>query len=538
MKRIAFLLTMLLLVPRVFGAGPSHPTTSPDGQAVSLRDLAQQLEAMKAMLQAQQQQIESLQQQLMQRTRAEQPPPGEPWRSAETAPTITTAAPTPSANSTPAASVDLAPRPRTESAALPATARANPGLLKQANASEPPAQIQTRPEAIELAEGKIRLGFTLYADWGMYFKTGFGPQFLTHINQPGPGNDKFDSFDITRTYLNFYYSPNDAITLRITPNIYRQLASETAVRFGQSGAVPASGNGNLTFRLKYAYIDFNKPFAGSETFGKDVVTIGQQTNPLNDWQEAFYGYRFTSLVPWNYLSLSSTHTGISVHGPVTIHQKQYLDYAVGVFDAGSFRNQEQAAEKQVMARLSFYPKGATSRFGGLGLTGFVDYGFANNAPDLPNNSVYRVAAMVHYWAKNFNLAAEYDYGKDAFGVGNLFSGSGPADAFGLGPTPYAGLAATARRILALGAQQQGYDVLGHIDIPHSPFSVFGLYQHFQPNTNVSRNPLDFSRVVAGVSYRYNSHLRFALDSQNLLFSRHTAVPTDTNAVFLNVELNY
>ena len=461
---------------------------------------------------------------------------------------------TPSAGTV--AAVEAA-RPAREAsgAATPASAESLPAHSGGAGAgsaapvavSAAAAQIPAKkPEAIELAGGKIRLGFTMYGDWGMYFKSGFGPQFLTQTNQPGPGNDNFNSFDINRTYVNFFYSPNDAITMRITPNIYRDLGNVPAAKFGKSGAVGSTANGSLTMRVKYAYVEFNKLFAGTKHFRQDKLTLGQQVNPLVDWEESLYGYRFTSLVPWNYLSLSSTHAGVSLHGPILFHGKQYLDYGVGVFDSGSFHNQELAAEKQVMGRLSYYPMGAASRFDGLGFTGFVDFGYANSTPDLPNHSLYRVATLVHYTKRHFGVAGEYDYGKDAFGVGNLFSGSGPADAFGLGVTPYAGLASEANSILGLGAQQRGFDFFGHVDIPHSPFSLFGLYESFQPNINVSKDPLDFSRIVAGVAYKYDEHLRFALDSQNLLFTHGqftfngipNAVPSNSNALFINAEFNY
>jgi hypothetical protein len=410
-------------------------------------------------------------------------------------------------------------------------------------ASQVPGKL---PEAIELAGGKIKLGFTLYGDWGMYFKTGFGPQFTTQVFPPGPGNDNYNSFDITRSYINFFYSPNDKYTMRFTPNIFRFVGNVPNTKIGQNGAIGATPNGSLTVRIKYAYIDFNKPFAGSKAFGSDKITIGQQTNPLIDWEEALYGYRYTSLVPWNYLSLSSTHAGVKLHGPIKVNGKRYLDYEVGVFDSGSFHNYELASEKQVMARLSYYPMSFTGRFNGFGLTGFVDYGYANNTPDMPKHSLYRVAMLAHYTNKTFGLAGEYDYGKNAFGVGNLFSGSGPADAFGLGPTPYAGLATEAKSILGLGAQQRGFDFFGHVNIPHSPFSIFGLYEYFQPNINVSKDPLDFARLVAGVQYKYNSHLQFALDSQNLFYTQSqftyngipNAVPSDINALFINVQLNY
>ena len=41
----------------------------------------------------------------------------------------------------------------------------------------------------------------------------------------------------------------------------------------------------------------------------DNIRFGQQPNPVVDWEEAMYGYRFVSLVPWNFISLSSTTAG-------------------------------------------------------------------------------------------------------------------------------------------------------------------------------------------------------------------------------------
>src|SRR6185437_8979803 len=95
-----------------------------------------------------------------------------------------------------------------------------------------------------------------------------------------------------------------------------------------------------------------------------------------------------------------------------------------------------------MERVSFYPFGAISTFQGLGLTEVFDYGYTNVTPDTPASwPIYRIAALAHFTSKSnsFGIAGEYDRGRNAFTSGNLFSGSGPADEFGLGPTPYASL---------------------------------------------------------------------------------------------------
>ena len=72
---------------------------------------------------------------------------------------------------------------------------------------------------------KFRLGAVFYGDYRFYTNTGFQPQELTQLTNPGPGNNNYNSFDITRTYLNFFFFPTKDWTLRITPNMYKTIGS-------------------------------------------------------------------------------------------------------------------------------------------------------------------------------------------------------------------------------------------------------------------------------------------------------------------------
>jgi hypothetical protein len=170
--------------------------------------------------------------------------------------------------------------------------------------------------------------------------------------------------------------------------------------------------------------------------------------------------------------------------------------------------------------------GAKSNYDGLGFTGFCDFGYTNVTQDSGVNfPLYRIAALAHYTFKKnaYEIAGEFDAGRNAFTSGNFFSGSGPQDEFGLGTTQYAGFDALVKALQnGNGTKQRGYVAFGHAQIPRSPFTVFGIYHYFLPNTKVDKNPLDFSRIVAGVSYKVNDRLRFdrlrfALTSQNLIF---------------------
>jgi hypothetical protein len=456
-------------------------------------------------------------------------------------------------------------------------------------------------------QDKFHLGALFYADYRFYTHTGFQPQELTQLTNPGPHNNNYNSFDVTRTYLNFYFTPTPDWTLRLTPNIYKTIGSSN-IKVGANTGFSSNLDGNLGVRMKYANLSYNNLFNDVPAFKGGKLIFGETANPLVSWEEDLYGYRFVNLVPWNYLSLSSTQLGIGIEGPVHFFgsEKTYLDYSVGVYDNSSFHAFEQTSTKQVMGRLTAYPFGADWRFQGLGLTGFYDYGYGNTTPDSASirtslkggdAHIERIAALMHYAAENWNIAGEFDYGVNAFNIGNLFSGSGTPDAVGFPTgtalastqafTPACSLAAhcypltntfgpqTAAWTAILGngqARQVGMDFFGHYHIPDTKLTAFGMFQWFMPNDKFRSNPLDFQRFIAGVSYQYNEYLRFAADSQNVLFFHNQQtvpisylrkfgylspgnttlnglllptvggipfmVPSDTHSIFLNVEFSY
>jgi hypothetical protein len=405
---------------------------------------------------------------------------------------------------------------------------------------------------------KIHIGTLVYADYRFMPHTGFGPQFLTQINWPGPGNNAYNAFDITRAYLDFMFTPTEDFLLRVTPNIYATTGSVPSKNVGESTSWGSTVDGNLSYRLKYAYVDYTTFFKKMLQIGplrEDKITFGQQQNPLVDWEENLYGFRFVNLTPWNYLSLSSSQVGLAIKGPIKFHEVQYVDYDFGVYNESSFHAQEQANTKEVMARVTVNPLGARSRYDSLGLTAFVQYGWGNSAPDTSGveGTVqnWRNAFLLHYTAKHWAIAGEYDLGKNALSTGQFYSGSGP------NPTgSYKAWNTMVTDVLNNQSRQEGFDFFGHVDIPDTPFTLFGMFEEFLPNTKVDKNPLDFQRYIVGVSYRINHYFRVAFDTQNIMYyhSQFTfpgqtfgstvvpvtpyAVPRDTHAFFLNLEAKY
>ena len=62
---------------------------------------------------------------------------------------------------------------------------------------------------------KISIGTLVYAYYGYWSHTGFGPQFMdANMQWPGPGNNSFNEFAINRTYLDFKFTPIDDVSMR------------------------------------------------------------------------------------------------------------------------------------------------------------------------------------------------------------------------------------------------------------------------------------------------------------------------------------
>jgi hypothetical protein len=403
-------------------------------------------------------------------------------------------------------------------------------------------------------QNKFRIGALAYLDYGYYSHAGFGPQWMENMNPPGVGNNGYNSFDVNRIYLNTYFTPTKDFTFRFTPELYRAVGTATADKEGAVTGVGSNLDGNLNIRMKYGYLQYTGLWNEVPMLKGGNVTFGAQPNPFIPWEEDLYQFRYVNEVPWNYLGLSSSQLGLQFNGPVKLFggEANYIDYGFGVYNNANFHTAEQSDSKQIMGKATIYPFGADWRYDGLGLTGFYDYGWGNVAPDsddassalkVSSSHFSRIAAVLHYAAQTWNVASEFDYGNNAFTLSNLYSGSGPLDAFGTatGPTPPAGTnfagnacttakpcygvqdtygpqVATYQAFLNNGRSRQvGFDMFGHYLVPGTKLTAFGMFQWFLPNDNVSEDPLDFQRFIAGLSYQWNEYVRVAIDSQNLLF---------------------
>ena len=128
---------------------------------------------------------------------------------------------------------------------------------------------------------KFRLGALFYGDYRFYTNTGFQPQELTQLTNPGPGNNKYNSFDITRTYLNFFFFPTKEWTLRLTPNMYKTIGSSN-IKVGQTTGFGSNLDGNLGVRMKYAMLQYGGLWDHIPMLKGGTVSLGEIPNPLVD----------------------------------------------------------------------------------------------------------------------------------------------------------------------------------------------------------------------------------------------------------------
>ncbi|MGA8871031.1 MAG: hypothetical protein WA434_07350 [Candidatus Acidiferrales bacterium] len=415
--------------------------------------------------------------------------------------------------------------------AAPASAGAATASLSTSAMSPAPAgKADDKDKLGPIAMQDFKIGVTFFGGWSYYNSTGFAPQFMdTPTEQVGTGNDGFNTFEVNRAYVNFQYTPNEHVTLRVTPDIYRQ------------------ADGSYSFRLKYGYVDFQKIFGGG-AFKNDKLTFGQTQQPLTDWEEGLSGYRYTYLTPWNYVSLSSTYVGAKLHGPIEFNGKEYVDYDFGVFNTASFHAVETDENKQFMVRGTVYPFGTTSDRTGLGFTVFNDYGYKTALPSATQTSLDRLAAIAFYQTHNKadQIAFEYEWGHNAFSQGNLFGGDAPGSS-----SPYYAFYSAAGGVLTGSTHQQGFAAFGHARLGSSKFSLFGLWQYFQPNTDfdykgagLTADPIDWERTVGGITYSVTKQFDVSFGDENFHWVHPqvatTGLPTggDTNGIVIWTQFNY
>jgi hypothetical protein len=288
----------------------------------------------------------------------------------------------------------------------------------------------------------IRVGATIFSDY-------------TYTDAPkttdADGNIINPSaFNVARAYINVTGNISHVFAFRITPDIVRQADTSTA---------PTSLNGSLTYRLKYAFGQFNLDDWFKYSKG-NWVRFGIQQTTFVDFEETMYRYRFQGPIFADRESfLSSSDAGVSFH---TNLPDNYGDIHVGIYNGENYNKPEANDQKAVQIRASVrpLPKGAID-LRGLRFTVFYD-----KDAYVKDGDRNRFIAMGSFEHQFVNAAFQYLNAEDQSSIKNA-------------------------KIKA-----NGYSFW---ITPRTTFGLEGLfrYDNLKPNDN---NDAHRKRTIAGVAY--------------------------------------
>jgi hypothetical protein len=165
-----------------------------------------------------------------------------------------------------------------------------------------------------------------------------------------------NAFNVGRAYINVTGNISHRLAFRITPDITRETGTGSSL------------NGSLTYRLKYAYGQFN--LDDWMTRGS-WVRLGMQQTPWVDFAEQVYRYRFQGTIFSEREGfLSSSDIGASFHYNF---KKNYGEFHTGFYNGENYNRAEANDQKGFMVRGTIrpMPMGAPV-LRGLRVTGFYD----------------------------------------------------------------------------------------------------------------------------------------------------------------------
>jgi hypothetical protein len=194
---------------------------------------------------------------------------------------------------------------------------------------------------------KIGVGAVIYADYTV--------QDRPKITDADGNQVTSNSFNITRSYINITGNINHYIAFRVTPDIARESGTGSSL------------TGSYTFRLKYAFAQFN--LDDWMTRGS-WIRFGLQQTPYIDFAEGIYRYRFQgTMFAEREGFLTSSDNAASFH--YTLAQN-YGDIHVGIYNGEGYSRAEANDTKALQVRGTVRPLHGHPMLRGLRVSGFYD----------------------------------------------------------------------------------------------------------------------------------------------------------------------
>ena len=226
----------------------------------------------------------------------------------------------------------------------------------------------------------VRVGVSLFTDY-TYTKSPEATDADGNSINP-------NQFNIGRSYINITGNLSHLVAFRVTPDISRETGTGSTL------------NGSLTFRIKYAFGQFN--FDDWMTAGS-WARLGIQQTPWVDFEENIYRYRFQGTVFTEREGfLSSSDGGASFHYNLP---SNYGDFHAGVYNGENYNRQEPNDQKAFMVRGTVRPFAASEANNVLhGVRAHVFYNQDHYVKDADRKRFVGSVTFEHKY-----LNAGYDY---------------------------------------------------------------------------------------------------------------------------------
>ena len=191
-------------------------------------------------------------------------------------------------------------------------------------------------------------------------------------------SDGYNSFDVTRGYLNIHARLSDRVRVRFTPDV--------------RPTTDASLDRNLALRLEYASLDV-------QVSDNVAVMFGLHEMPWLTFEEKTNRYRVLGPLFSERLGLlpGATDLGASVK-----YSGERTEVHFGVYNGEGYGRAEIDKYKSIDGRASFRPFSDDSELGKVTLSGFYQYGWY--ARDRPRNVAI---AMGTYENTNMMMSAQF-----------------------------------------------------------------------------------------------------------------------------------
>ncbi len=249
------------------------------------------------------------------------------------------------------------------------------GSAVPSSAQVPPAAGAAPPDDTP----SIRVGVTLFTDYSF-------TESPTTTDADG-NTINSSAYNVSRAYLNVTGQISHIVAFRFTPDVARE-----------SGA-GSSLNGSLTYRVKYAYAQFN--LDDWMTRGS-YARFGIQQTPWLDFAEGIYRYRFQgTMFVEREGYFASADAGASFHYQLP---RNYGDIHGGMYNGENYNRAEANDQKAWMVRGTVRPFAASPNLvaRGLRISGFYDAD--HYVQDAPRSRGMFAATFEH---KYLNAAFEY-----------------------------------------------------------------------------------------------------------------------------------